>query len=77
LPPSEEPAGFAGHGRDFRDRLARSRLLQLGFMLSAFVAATLVARLFGAGWGTASGVGQITFVTALVTVLVTDRRPSP
>jgi hypothetical protein len=46
-------------------------------MLSAFVAATLVARLFGAGWGTASGVGQITFVTALVAVLVTDRRPSP
>jgi hypothetical protein len=44
-------------------------------MLGVFVMATLVAKLFGAGWGTASGFGQITFLTALVVVLVTDRRP--
>jgi hypothetical protein len=44
-------------------------------MLGTFAAATLVAKLFGAGWGTASGVGQITFVTALAAVLLTDRRP--
>jgi hypothetical protein len=44
-------------------------------MLGAFAVAALIAKLLGAGWGTASGVGQITFVTALVAVLLTDRRP--
>jgi hypothetical protein len=46
-------------------------------LLVAFAAATLIARLFGAGWGTASGFGQIAFAAALVTVLLTaDRRTS-
>jgi hypothetical protein len=39
-------------------------------MLGAFVAATLIAKLFGAGWGTASGFGQIAFVAAVVAVIV-------
>jgi hypothetical protein len=52
-------------------------LLQLVLLLVAFAAATLIARLFGAGWGTASGFGQIAFAAALVTVLLTaDRRTS-
>jgi hypothetical protein len=42
-------------------------------MLGAFVAATLVAKLVGAGWGTASGIGQIAFVAAVVWAMVTDR----
>jgi hypothetical protein len=36
----------------------------------AFAAATLLARLFGAGWGTASGIGQIAFAATLVAVLL-------
>ena len=43
-------------------------------MLGAFVVATLLARLFGAGWGTASGVGQIVFVVAVVGVIVAGPR---
>jgi hypothetical protein len=39
----------------------------------AFVIATLLARAFGAGWGTASGFGQIGFAAALVAVLVRGR----
>jgi hypothetical protein len=31
---------------------------------------TLLARAFGAGWGTASGFGQIAFAAVLVTVLL-------
>ncbi len=47
-----------------------SRLQQLGLMLGSFTVATLIAKLFGAGWGTASGFGQIAFAAALVTVLL-------
>jgi hypothetical protein len=49
-------------------------LAQLGVLVAAFAAATLVARASGAGWGTASAFGQIAFVLALVTVLLADRR---
>jgi len=44
-------------------------------MLAAFVVATLLAKVFGAGWGTASGFGQIAFAAALVAVLLTAQRP--
>jgi hypothetical protein len=47
-----------------------ARSQQLGAMLGAFVIAALVAKVFGAGWGTASGFGQIAFAAALVTVLL-------
>jgi uncharacterized membrane protein (DUF485 family) len=43
-------------------------------LLLAFATATLVAKLFGAGWGTASGFGQLSFAAALVTVLLTAVR---
>jgi hypothetical protein len=36
----------------------------------AFSGATLIAKLFGAGWGTAATFGQIAFAAALVTVLL-------
>jgi hypothetical protein len=39
----------------------------------AFVLATLLARVFGAGWGTASGFGQMAFVATLVAVLLRGR----
>ncbi len=52
-----------------------SRLAQLGFFFVAFVTATLVAKAFGAGWGTASTFGQITFASVLVLVLLTDEPP--
>ena len=53
----------------------RSRLAQLGFFFAAFALGTLVAKAFGAGWGTASTFGQIAFAGAVVTVLLTDERP--
>jgi hypothetical protein len=55
--------------------LRRSRLAQLGFFVAAFTVATLVAKAFGAGWGTASTFGQIAFVAAVFIVLMTDERP--
>ena len=55
--------------------LRRSRLAQLGFFIVAFAIATLVARAFEAGWGTASTFGQIAFVTAVFVVLMIDERP--
>lgn len=55
--------------------LRRSRLAQLGFFLVAFAIATLVAKAFGAGWGTASTFGQIAFVAAVFVALMTDERP--
>jgi hypothetical protein len=39
-----------------------------------FAVATLVAKAFGAGWGTASTFGQIAFVAAVVAVLMTGER---
>jgi hypothetical protein len=52
-----------------------SRLAQLGFFFLAFATATLVAKAFGAGWGTASTFGQMTFAGAVVLVLLTDEPP--
>jgi hypothetical protein len=54
--------------------LRRSRLAQLGLFVFAFAIATLVARAFGAGWGTASTFGQIAFVAAVFVVLMIDER---
>jgi len=51
-----------------------SRAGQLGLMLGSFVTATLVAKAFGAGWGTASAFGQMAFAAALVAVLLTAER---
>jgi hypothetical protein len=41
-------------------------------MLGAFVVATLIAKLFGAGWGTASAFGQIAFLIAVVGAILVD-----
>jgi hypothetical protein len=49
--------------------------VQLGFFVAAFALATLVAKAFGAGWGTAATFGQIAFVGAVFAVLMTDERP--
>jgi hypothetical protein len=54
--------------------LRARRLAQLGVMAGAFAAATLVAKLFGAGWGPASTFGQIAFVLAVLAVMLTDER---
>ena len=43
-------------------------------MAGAFVAATLIAKFFGAGWGTASGFGQIAFMAAVVAVILAPDR---
>ena len=53
----------------------KNRLAQLGFFIVAFAVATLVAKAFGAGWGTAATFGQIAFVGAVVIVLLTDEPP--
>ena len=53
-----------------------SRLAQLGFFFVTFAAGTLVAKAFGAGWGTASTFGQMAFAAAVVAVLLTDERPA-
>jgi hypothetical protein len=52
----------------------RSRPAQLGLFFVSFWVATLVAKAFGAGWGTAATFGQIAFVAAVVTVLLTDQQ---
>jgi hypothetical protein len=43
-------------------------------MLGVFAGATLIAKLFGAGWGTASAFGQMGFAAAVVAVLLTGER---
>jgi hypothetical protein len=53
-----------------------SRAAQLAFMAAAFVVAALIAKATGARWGVALAFGQIAFVAAVVTVLLTDE-PSP
>jgi hypothetical protein len=53
-----------------------SRRAQLGVMLGSFVFATLVAKLLGAGWGTASAFGQIAFAAAVVWAILIDQ-PAP
>jgi hypothetical protein len=39
-------------------------------MAGAFALGTLVAKAFGAGWGTASAFGQMAFAVALVALLL-------
>jgi hypothetical protein len=51
-----------------------SKLGQLAFLFAAFASATLVAKLFDAGWGTAASFGQLAFVAAVVAVLMTAER---
>jgi len=43
---------------------------QLGLLLGSFLVVTLIAWAFGAGWGTAAGVGQIAFAAVLVALLL-------
>jgi hypothetical protein len=43
---------------------------QLALLVGSFAIATVIAKAFGAGWGTASGVGQIAFAAVLVAVLL-------
>lgn len=43
---------------------------QLGVLVGAFALATLIAKAFGAEWGTASGIGQIVFAGVLVAILL-------
>ena len=44
---------------------------------AAFVVATLVAKLVGAGWGTAAAFGQMAFVAAVTWAIFTGERRSP
>ena len=50
----------------------RSRFAQVGFFFVSFWVATLIAKAFDAGWGTAATFGQIAFVGAVFVVLMTD-----
>jgi hypothetical protein len=59
--------------RRIRELRARAPA-QFLFLALAFALATLIAKLFGAGWGTASGFGQIAFAAALVTILLRSGR---
>jgi len=43
---------------------------QLLALTATFLVVTLVAWAFGAGWGTAAGVGQIAFAAVLVALLL-------
>ena len=43
-------------------------------MAASFVVASLIAKATGARWGVALTFGQIAFVAAVVTVLLTDAR---
>jgi hypothetical protein len=49
-------------------------LREIGVLVLAFVATTLLARVFGAGWGTASAFGQMAFAVTLITVLLAPSR---
>jgi uncharacterized membrane protein len=53
----------------------RNRSAQLGFLVVSFWVATLIAKAFGAGWGTAATFGQIAFVSTVFVVLMTDEPP--
>jgi hypothetical protein len=44
--------------------------VQLALLFGSFVGATLIAKAFGAGWGTASAFGQMAFAATLVAVLL-------
>jgi hypothetical protein len=75
LPLSKTKPDFASRKiRELRGRGVGRALRQLGVLALAFAIATLIAKLFGAGWGTASGFGQLSFAAALVTVLLTAER---
>jgi hypothetical protein len=43
-------------------------------LAGAFAGATLIAKLFGAGWGTAVSFGQMAFAAALVAILLRPNR---
>jgi hypothetical protein len=43
---------------------------QLGLLLGSFAVATVIARAFADGWGTAAGIGQIVFAVVLVAILL-------
>jgi hypothetical protein len=43
---------------------------QLVLLAGSFALATLISKALGAGWGTASGIGQIAFAAVLVAVLL-------
>jgi hypothetical protein len=49
---------------------SESPAAQLGAILSAFVVATLIAKVAGAEWGAASAFGQMAFAVALVALLL-------
>jgi hypothetical protein len=44
--------------------------VQLGLMLGAFAVGTLIAKVAGAEWGTASTFGQMAFAATLVAALL-------
>jgi hypothetical protein len=50
-------------------RLSDARA-QLALLFVSFAAATLIAKAFGAGWGTASAFGQMAFAATLVAILL-------
>jgi hypothetical protein len=71
LPQSEAP-------RPWAERLPAVPLrLQVLVMVAAFAAPLLVARLAGAGWGTAAAFGQMGFVVAVTWAIFTGERRSP
>ena len=39
-------------------------------MIDGFIAGLLIAKLAGASWGVAAGIGQLTFAATLVAVLM-------
>ena len=43
---------------------------QLGLLIGTFALTTLIAKAFGAEWGTAAGIGEIAFVAVLVALLL-------
>jgi hypothetical protein len=46
-------------------------------MTLALVVPTLIAKLLGAGWGTAAAFGQMAFVVAVTWAIFTGERRSP
>ena len=57
-----------------RENLAKP-VVQLIVVIDAFIVGLLAARAFGAEWGIAAGIGQITFAATLVTVMLAAPRP--
>jgi hypothetical protein len=70
LPQSERPP--------WAERLPAVPLrLQVLVMALAFAVPTLIAKLIGAGWGTAAAFGQMGFVIAVTWAIFTGERRSP